>query len=177
MLSERRRNMEFNKPVSNPMLVGALELLRAEDTPDHRTLFMDEVLKATFLIPAIVTPTPEPDEEGKVKIAPGSKVQFPMLTAKDGKSFFMAFTDWTELKKWKDEEGQQTFAVRFQDYADMLFRKDAEGNMNPAGGFVINPFGGNMVMTRELMAGMMASALKQAREQGRFQPPPSRPNP
>ena len=29
--------MEFNKPVSNPMMVGSIELLKAEDTPEHRT--------------------------------------------------------------------------------------------------------------------------------------------
>ena len=26
--------MEFNKPVSNPMMVGSIELLKAEDTPE-----------------------------------------------------------------------------------------------------------------------------------------------
>ena len=107
--------MEFNKPVTNPMLVGAIELLKAEDTPDHRKLFMVEVMKAAFLIPAIVDPAPEPNAEGKVAITSANKIQFPMLSAPDGKRFFMAFTDWTELKKWKDEEGQQTFAVSFKE--------------------------------------------------------------
>ena len=30
--------MEFNKPVSNPMMVGSIELLKAEDTPEHSRL-------------------------------------------------------------------------------------------------------------------------------------------
>ena len=30
--------MEFNKPVSNPMMVGSIELLKAEDTPEHRQI-------------------------------------------------------------------------------------------------------------------------------------------
>ena len=34
--------MEFNKPVSNPMMVGSIELLKAEDTPEHRQMFLDE---------------------------------------------------------------------------------------------------------------------------------------
>ncbi|MCM1043894.1 MAG: SseB family protein [Candidatus Gastranaerophilales bacterium] len=158
--------MEFNKPVTNPMLVGAIELLKAEDTPDHRQLFMDEVMKAAFLIPAEVSPAPEPDQEGKVRLTPANKIQFPMLSAPDGKRFFMAFTDWTELKKWKDEEGQQTFVVRFKDYADMLFRKDAKGNVNPAGGFVINPYGGNIVITRELAASFIAASIQRSQGQG-----------
>ena len=162
--------MDFNKPVTNPMLVGAIELLKAEDTPDHRKLFMDEVMKATFLMPTVVTPVPEPGEDGKVKLQPGSKVQFPMLATPDGKHFFMAYTDWTELKKWKDEENQQTFAFRFRDYAEMLFQKAPDGMANSASGFIINPFGGNMVITKEIAASWMAQVLNQAQQQGKFDP-------
>ena len=72
--------MEFNKSVSNPMLMGAIELMRAEDTPDHRNMFVGELAKATFLSPAIIEPAPVENAEGKLAIAPGSKVQLPMLT-------------------------------------------------------------------------------------------------
>ena len=143
--------MEFNKPVSNPMMVGSIELLKAEDTPEHRQMFLDELQKAKFLSPVVIDP-----------------VQFPMLSTEDGRKFFMAFTDWTELKRWRDEENQQTFAMNFDDYAGMLLRKDAQGNISPALGFVINPFGGNIVVTREMVASMIAAKLKAA---GRPVPP------
>lgn len=151
--------MEFNKPVSNPMLVGAIELLKAEDTPDHREMFVNEVMKAAFLAPVVVTPVPEADESGNVRIQPGSQIQFPMLSTQDGKQFFMAFTDWMELKKWKDEENQQTFAMKFEDYAEMLFKKDPQGRVSPASGFVINPYGGNIAITKEMAAGFMAAKM------------------
>ena len=141
--------MEFNKPVSNPMMVGSIELLKAEDTPEHRQMFLDELQKAKFLSPVVIDPVPVPDENGRVTIA-------------------MAFTDWTELKRWRDEENQQTFAMNFDDYAGMLLRKDAQGNISPALGFVINPFGGNIVVTREMVASMIAAKLKAA---GRPVPP------
>ena len=144
--------MEFNKPVSNPMMVGSIELLKAEDTPEHRQMFLEELQKAKFLAPVVIDPAPQPD----------AKVQFHMLSTEDGRKFFMAFTDWMELKKWKDEENQQTFAMNFDDYAGMLLRKDAQGNSSPALGFVINPFGGNIVVTREMVAGMIAAKLKAA---------------
>lgn len=144
--------MEFNKPVSNPMMVGSIELLKAEDTPEHRQMFLDELQKAKFLSPVVIDPVPVPDENGRVTIARDAKVQFPMLSTEDGRKFFMAFTDWTELKRWRDEENQQTFAMNFDDYAGMLLRKDAQGNISPALGFVINPFGGNIVVTREMVA-------------------------
>lgn len=155
--------MEFNKPVSNPMLVGAIELMKAEDTPDHRNMFLNEMMKASFLAPAVIEPTPERDETGKAKLAPGSRVQFPMLTTQDGKRFFMAFTDRMELRKWKDEEDQQTFALKFEDYAAMLLRRDPKGNASPALGFVINPYGGNIVISREMAASLMAARLAQAK--------------
>lgn len=149
--------MEINKPVSNPMLVGAIELMKAEDTPEHRNTFVSEVMKAVFLSPVAITPAPVQDESGEFHMQEGSQMQFPILKAADGKQFFMAFTDLMELKKWKDEEGQQTLSMRLENYAQMLFGKDSQGNMNPASGFAINPFGGNIIITREMLAGFMAA--------------------
>ena len=114
-----------------------------------------------FLSRVVIDRVPVPDENGRVTIARDAKVQFPMLSTEDGRKFFMAFTDWTELKRWRDEENQQTFAMNFDDYAGMLLR-------SPALGFVINPFGGNIVVTREMVASMIAAKLKAA---GRPVPP------
>lgn len=144
------------------MLVGAIELMKAEDTPEHRNMFINEMMNALFLAPAIVDPVPQPDESGKVALAPGSRVQFPMLSTEDGKHFFMAFTDWTELKKWKDEENQQTFALKFEDYAGMLLRKNPQGQESPALGFVINPYGGNIFISKEMTARLMTVKLAKA---------------
>ena len=58
--------MEFNKPVSNPMMVGSIELLKAEDTPEHRQMFLDELQKAKFLSPVVIDPVPVSDENGRV---------------------------------------------------------------------------------------------------------------
>lgn len=153
--------MEFNKSVSNPMLVGSIELMKDEDTPGHRNMFMGELAKAELLSPAIIDP--EPKEEGeKLTIAPGSKVQFPMLTAPDGKKFFMGFTDAWEYDKWKEKNPDfPTFALKLEDYASMLFRKDAEGNVCPALGLVVNPFGANIVLPKEMIAGLMAAKMGQ----------------
>ena len=55
--------MEFNKPVSNPMMVGSIELLKAEDTPEHRQMFIEELQKAKFLAPVVIDPVPQSDEK------------------------------------------------------------------------------------------------------------------
>ncbi len=154
--------MEPNKPITNPMLVGSIELLKAEDTQEHRNLFVSEMMKARFLTPVVLTPPPVPDGEGIVRIDPKCKVQFPMLSTPDGKQFLMAFTDGQELKKWQNVEKQPTFALGFDDYAGMLLSKDKEGNVNPAAGFVINPYGGNIVVTKDMVAALLMNKLQKS---------------
>lgn len=153
--------MEYNKSVSNPMLIGAIELMKAEDTPEHKKMVSDEIVKACFLSPATVTPVPEPDAKGETHLGPGSHIQLPVLAAPNGKQFFMAFTDMAELKKWKDEEGQQTLAMSFEDYAGMMLKKDNQGNPSPVAGFVINPFGVNIVVPKEMVAQYIVAKMEQ----------------
>lgn len=153
--------MEFNKPVSNPMLVGSIEVMKAEPTPEHKNMFVNEMMKAKFLAPAIITPDPEPDAEGNLKLTPENKIQFPMLTTPDGRNFFMAFTDKYELKQWKDDENTRTFALTFDDYIGMVLRQNS-----PAAGFVLNPYGANIVVPREMLASMMAAKMSQLKGAG-----------
>lgn len=138
------------KPVTNPMLVGAMELLKAENTPEHRKLVMEEILHARFLSPVIVDPVPVPDENGVSKITPDSKIQLPMLNASDGKHYFMAYTDMGELQKWNKEPGQQIFGFTFKDYVGMM--ASANGTSN---GVVVNPFGNNLIISKEMIDAML----------------------
>lgn len=136
------------KPVTNPMLVGAMELLRAEDTPEHRRLVMEEIMHAKFLSPVTVEPKPVPDENGLTKITAEHKIQLPMLTAGD-KHFFMAFTDMSELKQWK-EPNPTIFGFTFNDYINMM-RSAGE----TCDGVAINPFGNNLVLSKDLIENAM----------------------
>lgn len=157
--------MELNKTVSNPMLVGSIELMKEEDTPAHRNMFLGELAKAEFLSPASIEPDPQEGEDGKLTLAPGSKVQFPMLSTPDGRHFFMAFTDTREYEKWKEKNQDfPSIALKIEDYAAMVLRKDAQGKLCPALGVVINPFGANIVVPREMLAGMMSAKAAQAKQ-------------
>lgn len=156
--------MEFNQPVSNPMLVGAIELMKAEDTPQHRNMFVGELAKASFLSPALIDPAPAEGADGKPAIAPGSKVQFPMISTPDGAKFFMAFTDVSEYGKWQEKNQKlPSFALKIEDYAAMVLRRDAKGNICPALGIVVNPLGANIIIPREMLAGIMSAKAAQAK--------------
>lgn len=137
-----------DKTITNPMLVGALELKYAENTPDHRKMVMEEILHAKFLSPVILSPLPKPDEKGAMKLTPETKVQLPMLTAKDGKHYFMAFTDISELDKWSRGTKHTVFGFTFNDYVGMLRGSDSDG-------VVINPMGKSMVLPRQMVDDVM----------------------
>ncbi len=158
--------MEFNKTVSNPMLMGTIELLKAEDTPEHRNMFVAELQKASLMAPAVIEPEPVEKGDGGLSIAPGSKVQFPMLAAPDGRKFFMGFTDMGEYRKWQEKNKDLPFfALKFDDYAGMMLRRTPQGVESPAVGFVINPMGENIIVSKEMAAGIMAARLAYAKQQ------------
>lgn len=157
--------MEYNKNVSNPMLIGAIELMKAEDTPEHRGMFVEELVKAEFLSPAIVEPAPEEGPDGTQVLAQGSKVQLPMLSTSDGTKFFMAFTDRAEYDKWQERNKKMpSFALKIEEYAGMILRREPNGSICPALGMVINPFGVNIILPREMLASMMSAKMAQAQQ-------------
>ncbi len=175
--------MEFNKAVSNPMLVGCIELMKAEDTPEHRNMFVAELAKASFQAPAVIDPEPVADEEGNLAVKPGSRVQFPMLATPDGRKFFMGFTDPKEYRKWVEKNKElPTFALKFDDYVNMILHRDAQGNVSSAQGIVLNPMGANVVIPKEMIAGMIAARVAHAQKMaakkaGRPMPAPGQPAP
>lgn len=138
--------MKGFRPITNPMLVGAIELMKSNSTSEHRKMVIEEMLHARFLSPVVITPTPVLDENGISKVDPNAKISVPMLTAPDGKHFFMAFTDIEELQKWKKEEGQQIFGFSFADYVKMV--RNAQESCH---GFVLNPYSHNLVLTRDMI--------------------------
>ena len=142
------------------MLLGCIELMKEDDTPEHREMFAEEFMKASFLAPAVVDPLPIIDEEGNETIAPGSKIQFPMLGAPDGKRLFVAFTDRNEYDTWCEKNGYlPCFTLKLEDYGQMLLTKNPLGELPPAIGLVINPLSTNLLIGRELVANLMTRKM------------------
>lgn len=151
--------MEYNKAVSNPMLVGAIELAKEERTPEHQKLVTEEIFKAVFLSPARVTPTPEADG---AEVGPDKQVLFPTLEAPGGIRFYMAFTDTQELNRWKDAKDWQSVTMTFEDYTKLMFKKASDQTEHPVVGVVINPFSANIIIYKDKMAQHMSYQMAQA---------------
>ena len=136
----------MNMKITNPMLVGIIELMRIENTPERRRVFMEEVAKATLITPAYVEARPGFDENGEIAIKDESRIQMPMLSSKDGEKFFMAFTDIEEMKKFLRGNAPHVLALKFDELYGMVMEEGTN-----ACGFVINPQTSNIVINKETL--------------------------
>ncbi len=141
--------------ISNPMLVGAMQLVKKDNTPENRKVFMDEILHAKFLAPVIITPSPELDESGNAKFTPDSQMNVPMITVDEGKCFFMAFTDLGEMREVKLEGYVSVLPFTLKDYAAMIAQAD-----ETCQGFVINPYCNGLIVSKAMVSSMIDSQKK-----------------
>lgn len=161
------------KPLTNPAMKKAMADMKANNTPETRNLMINMMMRSTFLVPVQVGfagPPPKMDKNGKVPVPPNTKVSFALLGTTDKKQYFMAFTDWDELHKWRKNPAQQTIMLHFDEYAALI-------DKNPqVSGFVINPFGDNLRFEREVVASLkqqkdaFAKAAKERAAQKRINP-------
>jgi len=164
--------MEIDKTVSNPMLVGAMQLIKADGkdpVPQHQVMFMQELDKADLLAPADVKE--ELNEDGTVKEGGKTAVRFPVLTGSDGKKFFVVFTDNNSLEQARSVDGVSrlpeefmghSVKVKFFEIARMLLTPNPDGSENPTFGIVINPFMENIVIPKTMIVQMVQQTAKEA---------------
>ena len=165
--------MEINKTVSNPMLVGAMQLIKSDGkTPDpaHQVMFLEQLDKAELLAPADVKA--EVGEDGEKLLDKKHIVRFPVLTGADGRRFFVVFTDNAALEKARALEGpsklpeefvSEAVTVRLADMAKFILTPAPDGSENTTYGIVINPFMENIVIPKTLMMNIVAKRAQEAK--------------
>lgn len=133
------------KPITNPELLAAIESMRQDGSQENMNKMITIMMESKFLSPVIIDPPPAVSEgDQPINLGEGSKISFNLITNADNKKFFMAFSDHEELRKWKNEPNQQTAILTFDDYAGFILKEDSN-----ADGYVINPFGANIIFTKE----------------------------
>ena len=152
------------KPITNPELVEALKALHQENTPQNQGKVLGLVVeRAVFLTPAVVTPAPQ--QPGQADSArKQATIQFQLITTKDGRPFFPAFTDVDELRKFAGQKPVQSVMLRFDDYVSLIQRNEK------ACGFVVNPLGLSLTLDRKTVESLAAkkkevAQLRQQRQQ------------
>lgn len=128
-------------------LVNAIARMQKENSRESREAVLDLIISGVeFLAP--------------VEILPGqgesSDLKFTLLPNQSGQPFFPAFTGWEELRKLCGPKNQQTVALSFDHYANMILRD------NRAAGFVIDPFGCCLSFEREMISHLVQRKTMQA---------------
>lgn len=127
--------------ITNPSLVMAMQNMKADDTDDNRNIFINAMINASYLVPAIIDPAPENNV-----IPEGTTISLYSMKSDDGKSFMVVFTDPEEMKKWEKVEIKQTLVNRFEDIKQIVLKGDAGYE-----GFIINPFNENIAINKKLL--------------------------
>ena len=152
-------------PIVNPALRSAIDDLKQENSMEKQNALTEALKNARLLSPVIFDGDTAMDEKGRVTMKP-SQIRFLLINTKDGKTFFPAFTDIEESKKFrvtgeKDPEPQNV--VRTMKDFD-AFLRDANSK---AIGVVINPGSDNIVIPKNLVslcAGTLQMPLQTASE-------------
>lgn len=139
-MDNKNRIVGSDTKITNIMLGEAISRMKADDTPENRNVVIDEtVMNATFLMPVAVV---------------NGTVQFKMVTNSDDDNYFLAFTDWEEMKTCISGPDQKAMIMTFNDYA-MLMKKN-----NQTAGFVINPFSTNLIFNKEYILELFEKKLE-----------------
>ena len=137
--------MNINKPIENFQLLEQLKRLKVNNDEQSEYEFFEELVKSKFLSP--VTEDSLLGVEGEEAILKeDGKIKFIHLSDEKGNNYIPAFTDWSELKKWNDSASVKALILSFSDYKTLITEGD-----NPPHGFVLNPFGDNIVFDSNLV--------------------------
>ena len=134
--------MDINTPVTNPNLLNAIQLMSEDKS--YESHFIDELFKATFLCPGKLNKGDTVKVgENKLIAKEGMTIDLSSLEIMPNKNFLMAFTDWDELLRLKQDDQQQAFLFSFDDYKAVLT------NNTCYEGVIINPFGASIAINKE----------------------------
>jgi len=141
--------------IENPSLVYAMFEMKEKKTREAEAKFIEELKKATFISPAIVEIK---GEDGEFRLSENSEVKgetrinFMMLASSEGGTYLPAFTSMDQLRLWRKENKIQTLVCGFEHYVNVIGTTDTAENTPQ--GLAIDPFGSNILLSRELISGL-----------------------
>lgn len=138
-------NNQSAESIRNPELVAAMRAMVKHDTQQNRSRMAAALVEAKLLSP-IQTQTVLTEKEG-----PSTRIRFEDIRNTEGDSYYMAFTDIDEYNKWNDDEKHnQALIMTIEDFGKILIR-----NINDLKGFVINPYGENISISKRLLLSLL----------------------
>lgn len=136
-----------SEKITNPQLVQAIRAMIKNDTNKSRSAMAAALMDAKLLSP-IQKETVLMEKKG-----PSTRIRFEDIQNTEGDKYYLAFTDMEEYNKWnEDGTHDQALIMTMEDFGNILIRQ-----INDLKGFVINPYGENLSISK----GLLLSLLKQ----------------
>jgi len=158
---------DTNNLVDNKVLAAQLKTLKNRSSIVSSNAFINALLGARFLLPPQalflseqVSRVPEVYKAENIQsivIPKETLMAFPAFEDPSNNHYMMVFTDWDELRKWPAfQVSQQTVVLAYPDLCKMFADQPYMYS-----GFVINPYGQSLIITRKTIA-RIKSRLKKA---------------
>lgn len=142
-------NITDISPVSNPELIKAINRAKENPNQTNSNRMLNEAVKAKYLIPIKMESTIVMDGSNAYGDVENASINFELLRANTGKTYYAIFTDLKEMQKCAVDKNQSSMVVSFDDMAALLLQP-----MNAIAGFVINPMGENICFSTQMVAAM-----------------------
>lgn len=134
-----------NEEVRNPKLVATMQAMLKHDNEQTRGQMAAELLEARLLSP-VQQQTILTEQSG-----PSKRIRFMDIQNTEGERYYLAFTDLDEYAKWNDEEkNNEALIMTLEDFGNILIRQ-----LNDLKGFVVNPYGENVSISKDLLLSLL----------------------
>ena len=138
-------NNQSAENIRNTKLVAAMREVIRRDNEETRSKMAAALLDSRLLSP-IERQTVLTEKSG-----PSMRIRFEDIQNTEGEKFYIAFTDLDEYAKLNDDETHnQALIMTLEDFGNILIR-----NVNDLKGFVINPFGENISISKSLLLSLL----------------------
>ena len=138
------------KPVENPRLKQAIEAVKKDPSAENSSKFLNEIVRAEFIIPVLMDRPAEFDKTaGEIILEKDTQISFELIKTETGKQYYPLFTDEKKKKKCGVKRDQQNLIVNFDDMAAMILQPQ-----NQVEGFTVNPMSDDMRFSVDIIAAM-----------------------
>lgn len=145
-------NNQSTENVRNPKLVAAMREMVEHNTDNTRSKMAAALMDARLLSP-VERQTVITEQAG-----PSTRIRFEDIQNTEGEKYYLCFTDLDEYAKWNDDgKHNSALIMTMEDFGNLLIR-----NINDYKGFVVNPYGENVSITKELLLSLLKQ--REARE-------------
>ena len=138
---------QTTEEIRNPELIEAMQAMLRHDNEKTRGRMAEALMNSRLLSPILT------EREG-----PSTRIRFEDIQNAQGDKYYLAFTDMEEYNKWnEDGTHDQALIMTMEDFGNILIR-----SINDLRGFVVNPFGENVSISKSLLLSLLKQ--REARE-------------